>query len=761
MSLPFDGFKAAQTGLVDMGNISFYNTGADADLQSVRAGAVQHQLQRDRAERHLGAAAGERRARSTRRSSTARSSRSTSSTPPTTPTSASSSGCGAASPRPSGSRRSTARRSRSPARTRSIPAPTPPDDRPLLDRRLHQRLAEPAERARHQVRRHGDHPRHLADGRGLRHRRALRAVADERGRVVQPRRRHGEPDRPAADGRLQRCRRNADAARGDRRLLSMVDDAARLHLQRASTCSTAATSWPTATSRSPSCSRRGTRPASSRPAIMPCAIRSMRPTTSSTASSPRRHASSPAPSATASRRPRRSSWSTTPAGRARSPTASCWNAGNIELWDFPTTAGPPNGFLSFSPQQAAGPGRHPRPPAARRRPPARRTTARRSASSHRAPSPARPAASPSPAPTPCCSPATRRPASYSVTLTSLNGGTLGIGGLDRPLRRDQRHDAELQRLAVDGEHGARATHRHGVVGHRRGAHRGDRQQRQLRRARCRRADRDPGRAAHRHARDCWPPTSSSASPAAARSWSARARAATFDVAGQLGNSGILVVGGVQSQLSLSGDLDAQRQHVVARGAVAQRLQHREPRDRRRLVGRDRQQHVLLGHARAANTINNTGGTIRGNGTLDATGSASIGNTGTIEAVADFTLGSQRLVVADNLTGTGKLLIDAGATLVLSGHGRRTQTITFAANTATPVRAAPSIRPAPSCWASRGSLTGTTSINGFTFADRLVLENVTLSTTAATPVAYDSGTSTLTVTLAGGATLELLAHRTAI
>ena len=25
MSLPFDGFKAAQTGLVDMGNISFYN----------------------------------------------------------------------------------------------------------------------------------------------------------------------------------------------------------------------------------------------------------------------------------------------------------------------------------------------------------------------------------------------------------------------------------------------------------------------------------------------------------------------------------------------------------------------------------------------------------------------------------------------------------------------------------------------------------------------------------------------------------------
>ena len=61
MSLPFDGFKAAQTGLVDMGNISFYNTGATPIFNPSRAGAVQHQLQRDRAERHLGAAAGDAR----------------------------------------------------------------------------------------------------------------------------------------------------------------------------------------------------------------------------------------------------------------------------------------------------------------------------------------------------------------------------------------------------------------------------------------------------------------------------------------------------------------------------------------------------------------------------------------------------------------------------------------------------------------------------------------------------------------------------
>ncbi len=127
---------------------------------------------------------------------------------------------------------------------------------------------------------------------------------------------------------------------------------------------------------------------------------------------------------------------------------------------------------------------------------------------------------------------------------------------------------------------------------------------------------------------------------------------------------------------------------------------------------------------AAASINNTGGTIRGNGTLDATGSASIGNTGTIEAVADFTLGSQRLVVADSLTGTGKLLIDAGATMVLSGQVQD-QTITFADNTARQF-ASTVYSPSTLVLGQPGQLTGTTSIEGFTFADRLVLENVTLS-----------------------------------
>ena len=242
MSLPFDGFKAAQTGLVDMGNISFYNTGATPIFNPFGAGAVQHQLQRDRAERHLGAAAGHARlARHVVHRQRDPAGQPVQQHLPHRPRHQAQ-GVGRLHRAHLGQgdqRRSDHGHRPERGRSRLVRSP---DDRPVLDCRLHQRLAEPAERARHQVRRHGDHPRHLADRRGLRHRRTLRAVADERGRVVQPRRRHGEPDRPAADGRLQRCRRNADAARGDRRLLSMVDDAARLHHQRASTCSTAATS---------------------------------------------------------------------------------------------------------------------------------------------------------------------------------------------------------------------------------------------------------------------------------------------------------------------------------------------------------------------------------------------------------------------------------------------------------------------------------------------------------------------------------------
>ena len=159
------------------------------------------------------------------------------------------------------------------------------------------------------------------------------------------------------------------------------------------------------------------------------------------------------------------------------------------------------------------------------------------------------------------------------------------------------------------------------------------------------------------------------------------QATTLDVAGQLGNSGILVVGGVQSQLSLAGDLDLSGNTSLL-AALSPNAYSTASLTIGGALSVQTGSSTYFSGTLAANTINNTGGTIRGNGTLDATGSTSIINTGTIEAVADFTLGSQRLVVADNLTGTGTLLIDAGATLVLNGTVQRPRPSHFAANSAT-------------------------------------------------------------------------------
>ncbi|MBI2740861.1 MAG: hypothetical protein HYX38_30540 [Rhodospirillales bacterium] len=113
-------------------------------------------------------------------------------------------------------------------------------------------------------------------------------------------------------------------------------------------------------------------------------------------------------------------------------------------------------------------------------------------------------------------------------------------------------------------------------------------------------------------------------------------------------------------------------------------------------------------------------------------------------MADYTLGSQRLVVSDNLTGPGKLTIDAGATLVLNGTVRG-QAVAFADNTNAQLAQYPY---SPSTLVLKDFATfdsGGSTIAGFTFADRLVLENATLASGGAS---Y-SGT-TLTVNLVGSA-----------
>ena len=162
------------------------------------------------------------------------------------------------------------------------------------------------------------------------------------------------------------------------------------------------------------------------------------------------------------------------------------------------------------------------------------------------------------------------------------------------------------------------------------------------------------------------------------------QATNLDVAGQLGNSGILVLGGVQSQLSLAGNLDLSGNTSLL-AALSPNAYSTASLTIGGALSVQTGSSTYFSGTLAANTINNAGGTIRGNGTLDATGSTSITNTGTIEAVADFTLGSQRLVVSDNLTGAGTLTIDAGATLVLNGTVN-TQTVNFVANSSHPARA---------------------------------------------------------------------------
>ena len=90
MSLPFDGFKAGQTGLVDMGNISFDNTGATPAFNPFELAQYStsfSEIVLNVTWAQLQATAG---------------SLDTSfiDSAPTTPTSASSSGCGAASTMP-------------------------------------------------------------------------------------------------------------------------------------------------------------------------------------------------------------------------------------------------------------------------------------------------------------------------------------------------------------------------------------------------------------------------------------------------------------------------------------------------------------------------------------------------------------------------------------------------------------------------------------------------------------------------------------
>jgi T5SS/PEP-CTERM-associated repeat protein len=141
-------------------------------------------------------------------------------------------------------------------------------------------------------------------------------------------------------------------------------------------------------------------------------------------------------------------------------------------------------------------------------------------------------------------------------------------------------------------------------------------------------------------------------------------------------------------------------------------------------------------ALTAGAIDNTAGLISGDGTVTATGGEGIVNTGTIEAAADQTAGSQELTVASPITGAGTLLIDAAATLILDGTVDANQALVFAAPTIDQFSDDPY---SPTTLELESPVDFGAPITGFSFADSLVLDDVT-----ATSATYDPTTDLLTV-----------------
>ena len=227
----------------------------------------------------------------------------------------------------------------------------------------------------------------------------------------------------------------------------------------------------------------------------------------------------------------------------------------------------------------------------------------------------------------------------------------------------------------------------------------------------------------------------------------QAQSGNLDVAGQLGSSGILVVGGVQSALSIAGNLDGRRRHDTLLAALAPGAYSTasltiggtfevqsgaaayftgapwRPRgcDRDPWGDQRRWNRNGLGRRRDRQQRHDRGG-----GGPDAGTSAA---------------GHGQRHLGDH--GTGTLAIDAGATLVLSGQ-LQTQTIEFSANSSRQLSNDP-YSPSTLVLNGQALLTGS-PITGFSFADRLVLNNVT----PVGPIGWTGGNSgTLTVHQGGG------------
>ena len=226
----------------------------------------------------------------------------------------------------------------------------------------------------------------------------------------------------------------------------------------------------------------------------------------------------------------------------------------------------------------------------------------------------------------------------------------------------------------------------------------------------------------------------------------------LDIADQHGSTGVLVLGAVQSSLAVSGNLEigGTASGAGGSGTLVAALAPSDYSTASLAVGGTLEVWGE-GVVRFSGSLDATavgiasGGVIGGDGTLSATGTAAIVNDGTIKAAADQTLGLQRLTVANALAGTGTLVVDPAASLILGDAVGPNQTIEFAPNSIAQFSNDPY---SPSTLVLEKPLGMQGIVKGFSFADSLVLDAV-----AATGATYDSTTGTLTVDQSGGGPLS--------